>query len=76
MMRLPGDVAFLYCHNKKNVLESMILSHVDDFIMAEKNEFVNKITEKVNIELVKVFRLTGIYVKNVEEKIEVIVFTM
>ena len=77
MKRLPGDEAFYYCHDDKGVLEGMISSHVDDFILAGKDEFINEITEKVKkkLDISKMedgdFRFTGIDVKKVGDKIEI-----
>ena len=77
MKRLPGDEAFYYRHDDKGALEGMILSHVDDFILAEKDEFIEEIMEKVRkkLDISKredgEFCFTGIDVQKVGDKIEV-----
>ena len=38
---------FYYRHNKEGYLEGMILSHVDDFILACTKELINEITDKI-----------------------------
>ena len=51
MKRLPGYEAFYYCHIEKGVLYGMISCHMDDYILAEKDEFFNENTEKVRSKL-------------------------
>lgn len=48
MKRLPGYKAFYYCHEYIGNLEGKIYSHIDDFILARKDEFVKEITKKVS----------------------------
>ena len=75
--RFPGDEGFYYCHGEKVVLEGMISSYVDDFILAGKDEFVEDITEKLKekLDISKkedgVFRLTRIDLKMIGEKVEI-----
>merc|ERR1712240_581533 len=73
---LPGDDAF-YLENRNSVLLGMNLSHVDDFIIAGDDEFVerivNGIRKKFTVSKVEkdVFRFTGLDVKAGNGKIEV-----
>ena len=45
-----GNEAF-YCRHKDDKLEGMVLSHVDDFSIAGKPDFVEGIISKVHAEL-------------------------
>ena len=62
---MDGDEAFYYRHDKGGNLYRMISSHVDDFILAGKKKFVDKITRKIadKLEISKVeddeFHFTG-----------------
>ena len=75
--RLPGDEAFYYRHDKMGNLDGMISTHVDDFILAGRERFIEEITERVKIKLDiskmedLVFRFTGIDVKKTEGGIEI-----
>ena len=77
MKKIPRDESFCYCHYEKGVLEGMISSHVDDFILAGMAEFVEEITDKVKkkLDISKIeegaFRFTGIDVQKIEDKIKV-----
>ena len=51
MVRLQGDEAFYYRHNKEGDLEGMISSHVDDFVLASTEEFMKEIREVVEKKL-------------------------
>ena len=76
MLRLKGDEAYYHCHNKDGVLEGMISSHVDDFILAGNEEFLEEITNKIRKKLDiskledKDFRFTGIDVNKVGDSLE------
>ena len=73
---LEGDEAFYYLH-EDGQLKGMILTHVDDFIIAGSKNFIGKIINKVNeiLTVSKVehgsFRFTGVDVKCVGNVIEV-----
>ena len=41
---LDGDEAFYYRHDKDGNLDGMISSHVDDFILAGTDEFLDEIS--------------------------------
>ena len=60
-MRLSGYEAF-YNYDEK-VLEGMNSSHVDDFILGGKDEFVKEITKKVKGNLLQIGKrtLTGVH---------------
>ena len=51
LKRLEGDEAVYYKHDKNGNLEGMVSTHVDDFIMAENNDFVSMVTEKIRADL-------------------------
>ena len=44
---LDGDEAFYYRHDKNGNLDGMISSHVDDFILAGRDAFLEEITQKI-----------------------------
>ena len=62
---LDGDEAFYFRHDEKGNLEGMVSSHVDDFILAGTNRFLEEITKKIadKLEISKLedneFRFTG-----------------
>ena len=66
---LDGDEAFYFRHNEDGNLEGMVLSHVDDFILAGTEKFLEEITKKIaqKLEISKLedneFRFTGMDVK-------------
>merc|ERR1711873_243444 len=73
---LPGDNVFYY-ENRNGKLMGLNLSHVDDFMIAGEDEFVEKIVNgiarKFTVSKVEkdVFRFTGLDVKAGNGKIEV-----
>ena len=73
---MEGDEAFYYFHDGIE-LKGLVLTHVDNFTIAEKAEFVEKIIQKVEAELTvsKIergsFRFTGVDVKKINNGIEV-----
>ena len=73
---IPGDEAFYY-ENKNGKLLGAVLSHVDDFIVAGKDEFVDRIVKGVSSEFTvsktekDEFRFTGLDVKTKGKEIEV-----
>ena len=75
MERLQGDGVFYYQHNGKGDLEGMILSHVDDFILAGMREFMEEIMRKVKekLDIYKleddIFRFNGIDVFKKENRV-------
>ena len=44
---LDGDEAFYFRHDEKGNLEGMVSSHVDDFILAGTDRFLEEITKKI-----------------------------
>ena len=66
---LDGDEAFYYRHDKNGNLDGMISSHVDDFILAGSDAFLEEKTRKIveKLEISKLedneFRFTGMDVK-------------
>ena len=44
---LDGDEAFYFRHDENGNLEGMVSSHVDDFILAGTNRFLEEITKKI-----------------------------
>ena len=68
--RLIGDEDFYYCHNENCLLEGMISSHVDDFVLAGTDEFFKEITEveEKNLDISKLeekeYRFSGIDVNS------------
>ena len=50
ILRLKGDETYYYCH-KEGVMEGMISSFVDDFVMAGNEEFLEVFTEKMGEKL-------------------------
>ena len=77
MRKLDGDEAVYYMIGEKGDLEGMVSTHVDDFDLAGRKRFVNKITEEIGKALdvstveSNCFRFTGIDVKKVKEGIEI-----
>ena len=73
---MEGDEAFYYLHDGTE-LQGAVLTHVDDFTISGKDEFVKRVVETVEKELTisKVeygnFRFTGVDVKKTDEGIEV-----
>ena len=51
IMSLKGDEALYYCHNKKRILEGMISSYVDVFILAGDDIFLEEIADKIKNKL-------------------------
>ena len=66
---LDGDEAFYFRHNENGNLEGMVSSHVDDFILAGTEKFLEEITRKIaqRLEISNLegneFRSTGMDVK-------------
>ena len=66
---LDGDEAFYFRHNDNGNLEEMVSSHVDDFILAGTEKFLEEITKKIaqKLEISKLedneFRFTRMDVK-------------
>ena len=77
MKTLPGDDAFYY-ENKNGKLMGLNLSHVNDFMIAGEDEFVERIVKgierKFTVSKVEKdeFRFTGLEVKAANRKIEVL----
>ena len=75
MKTLPGDEAFYY-KNVGGQLLGMVITHVDDFQISGKADFIVPLLKKLNETLTvsKVesdsYRFTGIDVKRVKEGIE------
>ena len=73
---LPGDEA-LYFENDKGELKGAVLSHVDDFTVTGKDEFVKRVVKRVAeaFTVSKIeedeFRFTGLDVKAEKNRIEV-----
>merc|ERR1712002_1265992 len=73
---LPGDDAVYYEH-KNGELQGLILSHVDDFTIAGRTEFVDRIVtgikNKFTVSKVEEdnFRFTGLDVKTNNDQIEI-----
>ena len=63
--------------NEKGDLEGMVLTHVDDFDLAGKTKFVDKVTEEISkaLDVSQVedefFCFTGIDIKRVKDGVEV-----
>ena len=76
MKIMEGDEAFYFLHYGKE-LKGAVLTHVDDFTIAGRDDFVAKVIEAVEKELTisKVeygnFRFTGVDVKKTDKGIEV-----
>ena len=72
---LDGDEVFYFRHDEKGNLEGMVSSHVDDFILAGTDRFLDEITKKIadKLEISKLedneFRFTGMDVKKEGEVI-------
>ena len=47
MEKLDGDEAVYYMINEKGDLEGMVLTHVDDFDLAGKIIFIDKVTKEI-----------------------------
>ena len=66
---LDGDEAFYFRHDKNGNLDGMVSSHVDDFILAGSDRFLEEITRKIaeKLEISKLedneFRFTRMDVK-------------
>ena len=66
---MDGDEAFYFRHDENGNLEGMVSSHVDDFILAGTDKFLDEITSKIaqKLEISKLedneFRFTGMDVK-------------
>ena len=52
---LKGNEAFYYRHDQKGNLDGIMSSHVDDFVLAGKDKFMEKITLEIeeNLEISK-----------------------
>ena len=76
---LDGDEVFYFRHDEKNNLEGMVSSHVDDFILAGTNRFLEEIIKKMAevLEISKLedneLRFTGMNVKKEGDVIFVII---
>ena len=72
---LKGDEESYYYHNEEDNLYGIVSSHVDDFILAGTEKFMEEITlkikEKLEISKLKVdmFHFTGIDVRRERDKI-------
>ena len=44
---LDGDEVFYFRHDKDGNLDGMVSSHVDDFILARSDRFLEEITRKI-----------------------------
>ena len=77
MRKLDGDEAVYYMIGDKGDLEGMVSTHVDDFDLAGKKRFVDKVTEEIGKALdvstveSNCFRFTGIDVEKVKEGIDI-----
>ena len=77
MRILKGDKAFYYHHNEEDKFYGMVSSHVDDFILAGTEKFMEEITlkikEKLEISKLKpnMFHFTGIDVRRERDEIVV-----
>ena len=47
LRKLDGDEAVYYMINEKGDLEGMVSTHVDDFDLAGKARFVDKVTKEI-----------------------------
>ena len=71
---LNGDEVFYYHQNEEGNLDGMVSSHVDDFILAGTEKFIEEITlknkEKLEISKLKydVFHFIGIDVSRERER--------
>ena len=72
MKRLEGDKAVYYKHDEAGKLHGMVSTHVDDFTLAGKDDFIEHIMKEISkaLDVSKVedgmFRFTGIDVKQTE----------
>ena len=79
LRKLDGDEAVYYMINEKGDLEGMVSTHVDDFDLAGKARFVDKVTEEIgkalDVSTVEsdCFHFTGIDVKKVKDDIKILV---
>jgi len=77
LRELDRDEVVYYMINEKGYLEGMVLTQVDDFDLAGKVRFVDKVTEEIGkaLDVLTVesdcFRFTGIDVKKVKDGIEI-----
>ena len=77
LRKLDGDEAVYYMINEKGDLEGMVSTHVDDFDLAGKTKFVDKVTEEISkaLDVLQVknycFVFTGIDLKRVKDSIEI-----
>ena len=77
LRKLDGDEAVYYKIDEKGDLEGMVSTHVDDFDLAGKKSFVDKVTGEISKALdvstveSDCFRFTGIDVKKVKEGIDI-----
>ena len=77
LRKLDGDEAVYYMIGDKGDLEGMVSTHVDDFDLAGKKRFVDKVTEEIgkalDVSTVEsdCFRFRVIDVKKVTEGIEI-----
>ena len=75
--KLDGYKEIYYMIGEEGDLEGMVSTHVDDFDLAGRKRFVNRITEEIGKALdvstveSNCFRFTGIDVKKVKEGIEI-----
>ena len=73
---LEGDEVFYYLHRDGELIGGVI-THMDDFILAVTEDFINEVINAVSAELTvsKIemdnFRYTGIDVKTVDDGIEI-----
>ena len=74
---MDGDEAVYYMIGDKGDLEGMVSTHMDDFDLAGKTKFVDKVTEEIgkalDVSTVEsdCFCFTGIDVKKIKEGIEI-----
>ena len=77
LRKLDGDEAVYYMIGEEGDLEGMVSTHVDDFDLAGRKRFVNRITEEIgkalDVSTVEsdCFRFTGIDVKKVKEGMDI-----
>ena len=77
MRKLDGDEAVYYKINEEGYLEGMVSTYVDDFDLAGKTKFVDKVTEEISkaLDVSQVENdflcFTGIDVKRVKDVIEI-----
>ena len=77
LRKLDGDGALYYMIGEKGDLEGLVSTHVDDFNLAGKKSFLDKVTREIRKSLdvstveSDCFRFIGIDVKKVKEGIEI-----